>query len=53
MLSSRSWKGTVYWRKIRQIKDRFPLLRPSCLSPWGAASYSHNGVNQLLRSIVR
>ncbi len=26
MLSSRSWKGTVYWQKFQQIKDRFPLL---------------------------
>src|SRR6202011_3288001 len=28
MLSSRSWKGTIWWEQFQQIKERFPLLRP-------------------------
>jgi hypothetical protein len=35
MLSSRSWKGTVYWKKFQQIKDRFPLLPPRLHLPYG------------------
>src|SRR5215831_7076171 len=35
MLSSRSWKGTVYWKKFQQIKDRFPLLPPRLRLPYG------------------
>jgi hypothetical protein len=26
MLSNRSWKGEVWWKKFQQIKTRFPLL---------------------------
>ena len=28
MLSSRSWKGEIWWKPFQQIKARFPLLRP-------------------------
>src|SRR6516225_10902315 len=35
MLSSRSWKGTVYWKKFQQIKDRFLYYRHGCISPTG------------------
>jgi group II intron reverse transcriptase/maturase len=35
MLSSRSWKGTVYWKKFQQIKERFPLLSPKLHLPYG------------------
>ena len=28
MLSSRSWKGEIRWKRFHQIKERFPLLRP-------------------------
>jgi len=36
MLSSRSWKGQVWWEKFQQIKERFPLLRPKLHLPYGA-----------------
>src|SRR5215813_12920468 len=36
MLSSRSWKGTVWWKKFQQIKARFPLLQPKLHLPYGA-----------------
>ena len=36
MLSSRSWKGQVWWQKFQQIKARFPLLRPKLHLPYGA-----------------
>src|SRR5499433_2890296 len=36
MLSSRSWKGTVWWKKFQQIKARFPLLRPKLHLPYRA-----------------
>jgi RNA-directed DNA polymerase len=35
MLSSRSWKGTVWWKQFQQIKERFPLLRPKLHLPYG------------------
>ena len=35
MLSSRSWKGTVYWTKFQEIKERFPLLQPKLHLPYG------------------
>src|SRR5215470_1044503 len=35
MLSSRSWKGTVYWTKFQQIKERFPLMQPKLHLPYG------------------
>ena len=36
MLSSRSWKGKVWWKHFQQIKERFPLLRPKLHLPYGA-----------------
>jgi RNA-directed DNA polymerase len=36
MLSSRSWKGQVWWEKFQRIKERFPLLRPTLHLPYGA-----------------
>src|SRR5215467_161390 len=36
MLSSRSWKGTVWWTQFQQIKERFSLLRPKLHLPYGA-----------------
>jgi len=36
MLSSRSWKGEIWWKKFQQIKARFPLLRPKLHLPYGA-----------------
>jgi len=36
MLSSRSWKGKVWWTKFQQIKARFPLLQPKLHLPYGA-----------------
>ena len=36
MLSSRSWKGEVWWKKFQQIKTRFPLLQPKLHLPYGA-----------------
>jgi RNA-directed DNA polymerase len=35
MLSSRSWKGTVWWKQFQQIKERFPLSRPKLYLPYG------------------
>jgi len=35
MLSSRSWRGTVYWKQFQQIKERFPLLPPKLYLPYG------------------
>ena len=34
MLSSRSWKGEVWWKKFHEIKARFPLLRPKLYLPY-------------------
>jgi RNA-directed DNA polymerase len=34
MLSSRSWKGQVWWEQFHQIKARFPLLRPKLYLPY-------------------
>jgi RNA-directed DNA polymerase len=34
MLSSRSWKGQVWWKQFHQIKARFPLLRPKLYLPY-------------------
>jgi exopolyphosphatase/pppGpp-phosphohydrolase len=28
MLSSRSWKGEIWWKQFQRIKAQFPLLRP-------------------------
>jgi RNA-directed DNA polymerase len=35
MLSSRSWKGKVWWKQFQQITARFPLLRPKLYLPYG------------------
>ena len=35
MLSSRSWKGQVWWKQFQQIQKRFPLLRPKLYLPYG------------------
>jgi hypothetical protein len=35
MLSSRSWKGKVWWKQFQQIQERFPLLRPKLHLPYG------------------
>jgi hypothetical protein len=34
MLSSRSWKGTIWWTYFHQIKERTPLLRPKLYLPY-------------------
>jgi len=34
MLSSRSWKGQIWWKQFQQIKARFPLLRPKLYLPY-------------------
>jgi group II intron reverse transcriptase/maturase len=34
MLSSRSWKGVIWWKKFHEIKARFPLLRPKLYLPF-------------------
>ena len=34
MLSSRSWKGEIWWKKFHEIKERFPLLRPKLYLPY-------------------
>jgi group II intron reverse transcriptase/maturase len=34
MLSSRSWKGAIWWKAFQQIKERFPLLRPKLHLPY-------------------
>ena len=34
MLSSRSWKGTIWWKYFHQIKERTPLLRPKLYLPY-------------------
>ena len=36
MLSSRSWKGEIWWKKFQRIKERFPLLQPKLHLPYGA-----------------
>jgi RNA-directed DNA polymerase len=38
MLSSRSWRGEVWWKQFQQIEDRFPLLQPKLHFPYGALS---------------
>lgn len=34
MLSSRSWKGQIWWKQFQQIKERFPLVRPKLYLPY-------------------
>jgi RNA-directed DNA polymerase len=34
MLSSRSWKGTIWWKYFHQITERTPLLRPKLYLPY-------------------
>src|SRR5262249_18399644 len=34
MLSSRSWKGEIWWKRFHRIKERFPLLRPKLYLPY-------------------
>jgi hypothetical protein len=34
MLSSRSWKGTVWWEQFQRIKTQFPLLQPKLYLPY-------------------
>jgi RNA-directed DNA polymerase len=34
MLSSRSWKGAIWWKQFHRIKQRFPLLRPKLYLPY-------------------
>ena len=34
MLSSRSWKGEIWWKKFHEIKKRCPLLRPKLYLPY-------------------
>jgi len=34
MLSSRSWKGMVWWKQFQQIKTQFSLLRPRLYLPY-------------------
>ncbi len=46
MLSSRSWKGTVWWKQFQQIKTQFPLLRPRLYLP-----YAKLQENRTLRSV--
>ena len=56
MLTSRSWKGKVWWKQFQQIKDQgtVPSTATQAASPLrGAACSSHNAVNQLLKSVVR
>src|SRR6516165_2089618 len=36
MLSSRSWKGMIWWTKFQQLKARFPLPQPKLHFPYGA-----------------
>jgi RNA-directed DNA polymerase len=36
MLSGRSWKGQLWWKKFQQIQERCPLLRPKLHLPYGA-----------------
>jgi len=38
MLSSRSWRGEVWWKQFQQIEDRFPLLQPQLHLPYWALS---------------
>jgi RNA-directed DNA polymerase len=34
MLSSRSWKGVIWWTRFQRIKEQFPLLRPRLYLPY-------------------
>ena len=34
MLSSRSWKGVIWWKGFQRIKEHFPLLRPKLYLPY-------------------
>ena len=34
MLSSRNWKGAMYWEQFQRIKEQFPLLRPKLYLPY-------------------
>ena len=34
MLSSRSWKGAIWWKQFHRIKEQFPLLRPKLYLPY-------------------
>jgi hypothetical protein len=34
MLSSRSWKGEIWWKQFHRMKERFPLLRPKLYLPY-------------------
>jgi RNA-directed DNA polymerase len=39
MLSSRSWKGRVPWRKFLQLLQRFPLLQPRLYLPYSELKF--------------
>ncbi|HEX2715814.1 MAG TPA: group II intron reverse transcriptase/maturase [Candidatus Acidoferrales bacterium] len=34
MLSSRSWKGEIWWKQFHRIKERFPRVRPKLYLPY-------------------
>jgi RNA-directed DNA polymerase len=34
MLSSRSWKGAIWWEQFHRIKELFPLLPPKLYLPY-------------------
>jgi RNA-directed DNA polymerase len=34
MLSSRSWKGAIWWKQFHRIRERFPLSRPKLYLPY-------------------
>ena len=40
MLCSRSWAGRITWDVFHQIKQRLPILRPSCISLTGSCKLS-------------
>jgi hypothetical protein len=53
MLSSRSWKGTIWWKYFHRITERSQLLRPKLYVPYAEAASYRRSVNQLLTSAVR
>jgi hypothetical protein len=53
MLSSRSWKGTAWWKQFHQIKIQFQTAATTAASSLPEVISPRCAVNQLLTSVVR
>jgi RNA-directed DNA polymerase len=53
MLSSRSWKRTVWWKQFSTNQNPVPTASPKAVSSLREATSHRRAVNQLLTSVVR